>query len=102
MRMMSGAMISRSLHPRSLVLVSVLGGLAVEDLLVGPQEVDRGDDDAQDGHHRPPPVGHEGADQHQELTHEPVEPGHADGGQHGHGEDAGHHRRRGLEALEGR
>ncbi len=99
MRMTSGATIRRSLHPRSLVLAaSSSRGLAVEDLLVGPEQVDGGDDHAHDGHHRPPPVGQEGADQHQELTDEPVEPGHPDGGQHGHGEHPGHHRGRRLQA----
>ena len=67
MATMSGAITARS---RSQVDSSEAFDLAgpvvlhrgtVEDLLVGPQKVDRGDDHARRGDDRPPAVGEEGA-----------------------------------------
>ena len=61
MRMMSGATTRRSSHVRSRVLRVRGLGHAVEDLLVGPQQVDGRHDDAEDGHDGPPAMGDEGA-----------------------------------------
>ena len=79
----------------------LLVGLAVEGALVGPEEVDGGEDHAGGAHHGPPPPGHEAAEKDEELTDEPVEAGHADGAQHHHGEDAGEPGGHLLEAAEG-
>ena len=77
-----------------------LVGLAVEDPLVGPQQVDGGEDDAGGGHHRPPAAGEERADEDEELADEAVEPGQADRRQHHDGEHAGQDRRHLLQAAE--
>ena len=100
MRMISGAITSRSAIERSRVVACSTPHLAVEDLLVGPQQVEGGHDDPDGGHHGPPPVGEEGPGQHQELAHEPVQPGQADGGQHGHGEGGRHDRGRRLQPAQ--
>ena len=79
----------------------VLVGLAVEDALVGPQQVEGGEDHAGGRHHRPPAAGEERADQDEELADEAVEAGQADRAEHHQREDAGQDRRRLLQALEG-
>ena len=72
-----------------------LVGLAVEDPLVGPEQVERGDDHAGGGDHRPPPRWATNVPRRiEELTDEAVEAGQADRRQHDHGEDAGEHGRR--------
>ncbi len=78
----------------------VVVGLAVEDPLVGPQQVQGGEDHAGGGHDRPPPGGGEGPQQDEELADEAVEAGQADRRQHHEGEHAGEDRRDLLEALE--
>ena len=75
MRPMSGTITSFSARSRSGNVRVVLVGLAVEDPLVGPQQVQRGEDHAGGGDHRPPAVGEERADQDEELADEAVEAG---------------------------
>ena len=79
----------------------LLVGLAVEHPLVGPQQVERGEDHAGGGDHGPPAAGEERTDQDQELAGEAVEAGQTDRAQHHDGEHGGEDRRRLLEALEG-
>ena len=76
MRTTSGATISR-LAPRMsrVVAASAASGSCVEGLLVGPQQVDGGQHDAAGGHHRPPPVGEEGADRIRNSPTNPFSPG---------------------------
>jgi len=47
----------------------------VEDLLVGPEQVEGGEDDAQGGDHRPPTVGEEGAERIRNSLTKPFNPG---------------------------
>ncbi len=78
-----------------------LGGLAVEHPLVGPQQVEGGEDHAGGGGHGPPLRGEVGAGEDHELAHEAVEAGQADRGQHHQGEHAGQEGRSLLHARHG-
>jgi len=82
MRMISGANDQPFDQHEVPGLLVGLPRLAVEDLLVGPEQVDGGHNDTQDGDHGPPAVGDEGAREHEELASEAVEARHADGGHH--------------------
>ena len=80
----------------------VLVGLAVEHALVGPQQVEGGQDHPDGRDDRPPPAGEEGADEDEELAGEAVEAREPDRAEHHEREHAGEDRRRPLEALERR
>ena len=92
----TSALLQRELGEAPVLLV----GLAVEHPLVGPQQVERGEDHAGGGHDRPPAGGEERADEDEELADEAVEPGHADRRQHHDREHGGEDRRHLLEAVQ--
>ena len=94
-----GAMTARSRVVISAKVALPPVGLAVEHPLVGPQQVDGGQDHPDGAHHRPPAVGDERAEEDEELPHEAVEPGQADRREHDHGEDGREQRRRLLDAA---
>lgn len=77
-----------------------LVGLAVEHALIGPQQVERGEDDADRCDDDPPAGRRECTNQNEELTDEAIEPGQADRGQHDDREEPGKHRSDGLDSLQ--
>ena len=96
----NGSRTRPSLHLQLGERLVLLVGLAVEHPLVGPQQVERGEDHADRGDDRPPAGGEERADQDQELADEPVQAGHADRRQHDDHEAGGEDRRDLLDAVE--
>ena len=76
------------------------GSRPVEHPLVGPQQIDRGQDDARGRDHRPPAMGAESAEQHQQFAHEAVEARKPHRRQHHHREHRGQHRRRLLQPAQ--
>ena len=89
-------LLAAELTERAVVLVD----LAVEHALVGPQEVERGEDHAGGGDDRPPARRPERAEEHEELADESVESGNADRRQHHDGESGGEHRGDLLDAAQ--
>ena len=81
------------------VRLEVLGVRPGEHLLVGPEHVDRGQDDAGDGDRADVPAVVERCDQHQDLRDELAQPRQTRGGQRGDEEQPGRHRRDLLEAA---
>ena len=63
--------------------------LAVEDALIGPQQIQGGENDAECGNNNPPTRGFKRTNKHQEFANEAVEARQTNGRQHDHHEEAG-------------
>ena len=72
----------------------------MEHALVGPEEIQRRDDDAGRRHDSPPAVSHKGAQKNEEFANESVEARNTDRGEHHEGEDSSKNRCDLADALE--
>ena len=78
----------------------LFGDRSVEHPLVGPQQIERGQDHTGCGRNSPPSVRYEGPNENQELANEAVQTRQADRTQHDQGEHGGHDRCDLLQATE--